>query len=152
MFDVREKPEMVERALLVRFYFDKREEAESRALLLELEELVDTLGIGVEGVELVHVRAKTRQLICGTGKADEMVELAAELDCDCVVIDNERSPFQQKMWERLSGVTVIDREEVILDIFAQRARTREAILQVQLARMQYAMPRMAKILINYGKN
>lgn len=145
MFDVQEKPEMVERALLVRFYMDKREEKESRALLLELEELVKTLGIGVEGMELIHVRDRTRQLICGTGKAEEVKAMIEELNCDCLVIDNEVSPFQQRQWEAVTGVTVIDREEVILDIFAKRARTREAMLQVQLARMQYALPRMAKM-------
>jgi GTP-binding protein HflX len=62
-----------------------------------------------------------------------------------MVFDNEISPMQQRNWEELSDMTVIDREEVILDIFAKRARTKEARLQVDLARMQYALPRMARM-------
>jgi len=145
MFEVREKPDMVEKAMLVGFCFDKFEEAETRALLLELEELVDTLGIGVVGMELVRVRDGNKRFICGTGKADELVQLAQDRGCDCIVFDNELSPMQQRNWEGLADMTVIDREEVILDIFAQRARTKEARLQVQLARMQYALPRMARM-------
>jgi len=145
MFEVREKPDMVERAMLVGFCFDKREEPETQKLLLELEELVDTLGIGVVGMELVRVRDKNKGYICGTGKVEELIELAKQRECDCIVIDNELSPMQQRNWEGLADVTVIDREEVILDIFAKRARTREARLQVDLARMQYALPRMARM-------
>jgi len=145
MFEVREKPDMVERAMLVGFCFDKSEEPETRALLLELEELVDTLGIGVVGMELVRIRDKNKRFICGTGKADELAALAHERGCDCIVFDNEISPMQQRNWEGISDLTVIDREEVILDIFAKRARTREASLQVELARMQYALPRMARM-------
>ncbi len=145
MFEVREKPDMVERAMLVGFCFDKREEQEAQKLLLELEELVDTLGIGVVGMELVRVRDRHRGYICGSGKVEELINLAKSRKCDCIVIDNELSPMQQRNWEGLADMTVIDREEVILDIFAKRARTREARLQVDLARMQYALPRMARM-------
>jgi len=145
MFEVREKPDLVERAMLVGFCFDKSEEPETQKLLIELEELVDTLEIGVVGVELVRIRDKNKRFICGTGKADELVELARARDCDCIVIDNELSPMQQRNWESLADLTIIDREEVILDIFAKRARTKEARLQVDLARMQYALPRMARM-------
>ncbi|MEN8680249.1 MAG: GTPase HflX [Akkermansiaceae bacterium] len=145
MFEVREKPEMVEKAMLIGFCFDKSEEAETQLLLTELEELVDTLGIAVVGIELVRVRDTNKRFICGTGKADELVELARARGCDCMVFDNEISPMQQRNWEELADMTVIDREEVILDIFAKRARTREARLQVDLARMQYALPRMARM-------
>ena len=145
MFEVREKPDLVERAMLVGFCFDKSEEPETQKLLIELEELVDTLEIGVVGMELVRIRDKNKRFICGTGKADELVELARARDCDCIVIDNELSPMQQRNWESLADLTIIDREEVILDIFAKRARTKEARLQVDLARMQYALPRMARM-------
>ena len=145
MFEVRDKPEMVERALLVRLSFSKREEDEDISLLEELQELVRTLGIGVEGMQLAHSRAKHRKYLCGTGKAAEVVEYAKAHECDCIVIDNELAPSQQREWEELAGICVIDREEVILDIFAQRAQTKEATLQVELARMQYALPRMARM-------
>lgn len=145
MFEVREKPDMVERAMLVGICYDKREEEETRKLLLELEELVDTLGIGVVGMELVRVRDPNKGYLCGTGKVDELVELAKQRNCDCIVFDNELSPMQQRNWEGIADITVLDREEVILDIFAKRARTKEARLQVNLARMQYALPRMARM-------
>ncbi|MEJ6718371.1 MAG: GTP-binding protein HflX [Akkermansiaceae bacterium] len=145
MFEVREKPDMVEKAMLVGFCFHKLEEPETQLLLSELEELVDTLGIEIVGMELVRVRDTNKGFICGTGKADELVELARARGCDCIVFDNEVSPMQQRNWEELADMTIIDREEVILDIFAKRARTKEARLQVDLARMQYALPRLARM-------
>ncbi|MFT4176257.1 MAG: GTPase HflX [Luteolibacter sp.] len=145
MFEVREKPEMVERALLVRIYFDSREEEESGALLEELGELVKTLGIEVVESVLYRSREMHKKLLCGTGKAQEIVDLARAHECDVIVIDNELFPSQQREWEKLANLCVIDREEVILDIFAKRAQTREARLQVELARMQYALPRLARM-------
>ncbi|MEK7949865.1 GTPase HflX [Luteolibacter soli] len=145
MFEVREKPQMVERALLVRLYFDPREEEESEALLEELGELVSTLGIGVVEKVLARSREMHRKFLCGTGKAAEIIELAKAHQCDVIVIDNQLAPSQQREWERAADLCVIDREEVILDIFARRAQTKEARLQVELARMQYALPRMARM-------
>ena len=145
MFEVREKPEMVERALLVRLYFDPREEEESEALLEELGELVSTLGIGVVEKVLVRCREMHKKFLCGTGKAAEIAELAKAHECDCLVFDNQLAPSQQREWERAADMTVLDREEVILDIFARRAQTKEARLQVELARMQYALPRLARM-------
>ncbi len=136
---------MVERALLVRLYFDPREEDESEALLEELGELVTTLGIGVVEKVLARSREMHKKFLCGTGKAAEIVDLAKAHECDCIVFDNALAPSQQREWERAADICVIDREEVILDIFAQRAQTREARLQVELARMQYALPRMARM-------
>lgn len=145
MFEVREKPQMVERALLVRLYFDPRDVDESEALLAELKELVSSLGIGIAELVLAKSRAMHRKFLCGTGKAAEIVEIAKAHHCDCIVFDNQLAPSQQREWEAASDLCVIDREEVILDIFAKRAQTREARLQVELARMQYALPRMARM-------
>jgi GTP-binding protein HflX len=145
MFEVRDKPEMVERALLIRIYSDKREEDEAISLLEELRELVNTLGIGVIELCLVHTRSLHKKFLCGTGKAQEMVDLAKAHDCDCIVFDNMFLPSQQRNWEELSDTCVIDREEVILDIFSKRAQTREARLQVDLARMQYSLPRLTRM-------
>lgn len=145
MFEVRPKPDMVQRAFLVGVYFDRRDEAESASLLDELGELVDTLGIGISGRDLVLVRDQNKAYLTGSGKKDEIIETARSLGCDCIVFDNQLTPVQQRNWERDANLTVIDREEVILDIFAMRAHTREARLQVDLARMQYALPRMARM-------
>jgi GTP-binding protein HflX len=145
MFEVRQKPEMVERALLVRFYFDPREADEGESLLEELGELVRTLDINVVESVLARSREMHKKFLCGTGKAAEMAELARAHECDVIVIDNGLAPSQQREWERLADCCVIDREEVILDIFARRAHTKEARLQVELARMQYALPRLARM-------
>lgn len=81
----------------------------------------------------------------GKGKMAEIIEKSKELNCDCIIFDNELSPNQQRNWENDSEILVIDRQEVILDIFSLRARTKEARLQVQLAKMQYTLPRMARM-------
>ncbi len=145
MFEVRLKPDMVERALVVRLYFDKSEEEESSSLLTELGELVHTLGIEIAESVLAKSREMHKKFLCGTGKAAEIVELARAHECDVIVIDNNLAPSQQREWEKLADLCVIDREEVILDIFAKRAHTKEARLQVELARMQYALPRLARM-------
>jgi GTP-binding protein HflX len=145
MFEVRERPEMVERAMLVRIYFDPREEDEAASLLEELHELVETLGIGIVHSVFYRSRDMHKQYLCGTGKAQEIVDLAHAYECDVIIFDNGLAPSQQRSWEKLGNIAVIDREEVILDIFNKRAHTREARIQVDLARMQYALPRMARM-------
>ena len=142
-FEIREKPEMVERALLVGLGMPGDSRRERAALLAELEDLVSNLGIGIVGTMLEFTREIQAKYLCGIGKAEEIRAKVVELDADCLIFDNLLSPSQQREWEKLTNVTVIDREEVILDIFAKRARTREAVMQVDLARMQYALPRMA---------
>ncbi|MEO0414424.1 MAG: GTPase HflX [Verrucomicrobiota bacterium] len=145
MFDVRDKPQMVERAFLVSAYFDRSDQEEAESLLDELEELVTTLNIGVVKKTAVFVRDRNKRYLTGTGKCFELIEEAKSLDIDCFVFDNELAPSQQRTWEEESGITVIDREEVILDIFKMRAQTKEARLQVELARMQYSLPRLARM-------
>ncbi len=136
---------MIERALLVRFYFDAHEAVESESLLGELAELVKTLGVEVVESVLSRGREIHRKFLCGSGKAEELVALAKAHECDVIIIDNGLAPSQQREWEKLADLCVIDREEVILDIFAKRAQTKEARLQVELARMQYALPRLARM-------
>lgn len=145
MFEIRERPDQVERALLIGVHESKRDEAAARSLLVELQELVDTLGIGIVEAALVRAPQHNARYLMGTGKAAEMIAHAKSLECDCIIFDNNLTPAQQRAWEKDSDLTVIDREEVILDIFARRARTSEARLQVELARMQYALPRMARM-------
>lgn len=145
MFNVREKPQKVERALLIHVFFSPEEEAEGRALLEELAELVKTLDIEVIDSVLVRSREKKARTLMTSGKAIELMEHAEELRCDVIIFDNQLTPAQQRAWEQDANLTVIDREEVILDIFAQRARTKEARLQVELARMEYSLPRLARM-------
>lgn len=119
MFEIREKPEMVERAMLVSIYFDPSEAGEKQAMLDELEDLVSNLGIGIAGKHLVKSRDMHAKFLCGTGKAQEVKQLALDCRADCVVFDNMLSPSQQREWERLVDECVIDREEVILGHFCQ---------------------------------
>jgi len=151
MFEIKEKPKMVERALLVGAYTREEDRAESGSLLEELAELVNTLGIPIVGRELVHHRENHARFLMGSGKAEEVAERAKALQADVIVFDNELTPSQQRNWERLAGMLVIDRQEVILDIFAQRAHTREARLQVDLARMEYSLPRLVRAWTHLGK-
>ena len=115
---------MVERALLLRIYFDPREAVEAGSLLEELAELARTLEIEVAESVLVRSREIHKKLLCGIGKAAELAELARAHECDVIIIDNDLAPSQQREWEKLADLTVIDREEVILDIFAKRAKTK----------------------------
>jgi GTP-binding protein HflX len=151
MFDIREKPKMVERAFLAGAYFDRREAARAADLMEELKELVGTLGIEVVGAELAFVREVTPRFLFGSGKAAELMETARQLQADCIVIDNELSPAQQRAWEADSKLCVIDRHEVILDIFNLRARTKEARLQVELARLEYSIPRLTRMWLHLDR-
>jgi GTP-binding protein HflX len=145
MFDVRERPNLVQRALLVGIYQEKAEEAEALDLIEELRELVSTLGIGIVGSLTARVPKTNTRYLTGTGKAKEIMDHAKELQADCIIFDNELSPMQQRAWEEDSGIAVVDRHEIILDIFDRRARSKEARLQVDLARMAYSIPRLKRM-------
>ncbi len=110
--------------------------------LAELEQLADTAGAVVVG-SLVQRRASPEaSLFVGRGKAQEAKQLAARLGADLVVVDAELTPLQQRNLEREVGLPVIDRTGLILDIFAQRARSSEGKLQVELAQLNYNLPRL----------
>ncbi len=113
-------------------------------LLDELTRLVDTLGLEIAAREIIPLRQLSAAYLVGSGKAEEIAARARESGADCIVFDEELSPSQQRNWERLSGLGVIDRHEVILQIFADRATTREAIMQVQLAQLEYSLPRLKR--------
>ncbi|CAN5360898.1 GTPase HflX [soil metagenome] len=136
---------MVQRALLVGVYFDRSDADEAASLLEELEELVGTLGIATEAARLVRVAKQTPRYLIGSGKAAALIAEAHDLECDVIIFDNELSPAQQRGWEKDADLAVIDRQEFILDIFAIRAQTKYARLQVELARMQYSLPRLTRM-------
>jgi GTPase len=144
MFDITEKPKQVQKAFLVGVYNQAGQRDEAESLLTELGSLVATLEIPVAGRLLIRVQTPSPRFFVGSGKAEEIYQRAKELEADVIVFDNGLSPAQQRNWEALSGLAVIDREEVILDIFARRAQTKEARLQVDLARMEYSLPRLTR--------
>lgn len=151
MFEIKRREKMVERALLVGAYTETSGKEDADDLLNELAELVRTLGVPVVGRMLAYNRAPQARLLVGSGKAEEICEYARSLECDVIIFDNELTPAQQRNWENLSKVTVIDRQEIILDIFGARAQTREAKIQVDLARMTYSLPRLTRAWGHLGK-
>jgi len=144
MSDSNASPKRPTRALLVGAYVDPAGRDEATSLLDELAELVTTLGVPIGDRMLVNHREMQARYLVGSGKASEISQRAEELGLDLIVFDNELSPSQQRNWEKLAGCPVIDRQEVILDIFARRAQTREARLQIELARAEYSLPRLTR--------
>ncbi len=113
--------------------------------LAELGRLADTAG--VEVVErIVQKRSNPHPgTMIGKGKVKEVAEIAAAFDADVVIFDRDLTPAQQRNLEKVIECKVIDRSEVILDIFAARARTRQARVQVELAQLQYMRPRLRRM-------
>ncbi|HEX9887091.1 MAG TPA: GTPase HflX, partial [Longimicrobiales bacterium] len=113
--------------------------------LLELARLTDTAGGEVVAVMRQRIDAPHPGTYIGSGKADELRDLVVEHDADLVIFDEELTPAQGKNLETRVGVRVMDRPELILDIFATRARSREAKLQVELAQLEYLLPRLKRM-------
>jgi GTP-binding protein HflX len=151
MFEVKEKPRLVEKAYLLAVILREEERANAESLLDELEELVSNLGIRIFCKKVVRVRKTYAGYLLGKGKFNEVIEDVGELGCDVIIFDNELSPSQQRNWEAESKVLVIDRQEIILDVFAARAQTKEAVLQVKLARLEYSLPRLRRAWTHLGR-
>lgn len=109
----------------------------------ELASLADTAGFDVAGAVVLRRFEPSPKFGMGTGKAEEIAAEARGTDADFIVFDFEVTPTQQRNWEKLTDITCIDRQELIIRIFAARAMTREASLQVELARLEYSLPRLA---------
>lgn len=119
-------------------------ELEAEEHLEELRELVDTMKVPVVGSEMVTLNNLSPKYLMGTGRAEMIKAAAVANEANLIIIDDELSPAQQRNWESLTELAVIDRREVILDIFKQRAHTREAQLQVDLAKLEYSLPRLTR--------
>lgn len=111
--------------------------------MAELAALLETAGGEAVAMTLQRRPAPEARTFIGEGKAEEVKQLAEANDAALVVFDNELSPSQISNLEELTGRTVLDRSALILDIFAQRARTGEGKLQVELAQYQYILPRLS---------
>jgi GTP-binding protein HflX len=131
-----------ERIILVGVTVPPETAEETEAHLDELALLVDTAGADVVGQILQRRDRPDPATYIGKGKVEELRELSLTLDSDTVVFDNDLSPAQQRNLERLLGRTAISRTEVILDIFAQNARTPEGRAQVELAQLRHRLPRL----------
>ncbi len=130
-----------QRAVLIGL--DLHEGAEASARLNELAELVRSAGAEVVHAELQSRGRTDPKTLVGRGKLRELVSVAYHEDADLLVFDRELSPAQAREIEAATKLTVLDRTQVILDIFAQNARGREAQVQVELAQLHYQLPRLA---------
>jgi GTP-binding protein HflX len=113
--------------------------------LAELASLATTAGAEVVGAEWQNRRHVDPNWYVGKGKAEELNQARSETRFDVLVADDELSPGQQKALESLLNVKVIDRSRLILDIFAQHAQTHEGRLQVELAQLEYQLPRLTRL-------
>lgn len=109
----------------------------------ELEELAHTAGADVLGKIIQKKERPEAATFVGAGKLAEIIAFCSAQDIDLLIFDSELTPSQQRNLEKLTGVRVIDRTMLILDIFAARARTGEGKLQVELAQLRYSLPRLA---------
>ncbi|MBR2345226.1 MAG: GTPase HflX [Lentisphaeria bacterium] len=138
-------------AFLVGFQEHDEDAALIAGQLDELAELVSNLDIVPLTPEIVRVRNHQVRYRCGSGKAEEIAQLVMECEADLLVFDAALTPSQQRNWERLAKCPVAGREEIILEIFASRAQTREAVLQVELARLEYALPRLQRAWTHFSR-
>jgi len=139
------KEHFQERAVLVGLNADcfKQEQTATDETLEELEALLETAGGFCTGKILQNRHTPDAHSFIGEGKALEVKMLAEITQADMVIFDNELSPGNIRALEEIMGVTVLDRSALILDIFAQRAKTKEGRLQVELAQYQYLLPRLS---------
>ncbi|MXV94992.1 MAG: GTPase HflX [Gemmatimonadetes bacterium] len=125
--------------------------AEANEHLAELGRLTDTAGGVVVGEVVQRIRSPGPRYYVGKGKAAELAELVRAQKAELVIFDDELTPAQGKNLEDLCGVRVMDRAELILDIFATRARTYEARMQVELAQLQYLLPRLRRMWVHLSR-
>ncbi len=135
----------MERAVLVGAPPAHEPEALVDEHLEELERLADTAGAEVAGRLVQRLDAPHPALYIGRGKAEQLRQLAERSDASLVIFDEDLSPAQGSALEKALGRRVMDRTELILDIFALRARTAEAHMQVELAQLQYMRPRLKRM-------
>ena len=131
-----------ERIILVGVAIPPVSMEETEEHLEELARLIDTAGADEAGRVLQRRDAPDPATYIGKGKAEELHQLSLAVDADTVVFDDDLTPAQQRNLEKILGRTAIDRTDVILDIFAQNARTQEGKAQVELALLKHRLPRL----------
>lgn len=134
-----------EKALLIGIYTSGKDKQLCEDYLGELERLAETSGVETVDKIPCSVKKIDAGTYLGAGKIDELIARATELSADIIIFDDEISPQQQRNLEKLFKKSVIDRTELILEVFAQRAQTKEARLQVELAKVKYQFPRLKRL-------
>lgn len=133
-----------EKVFLVGVELKSRNSADVRDLLAELAELAQTAGAEVMGEGIQKMESLMPATFIGKGKAAEFSDYCKRHGVDTVIFDDELSPAQSRNLEKIFNCKILDRTSLILDIFAQRARTREGKLQIELAQLQHLLPRLTR--------
>jgi GTPase len=141
----RKKTVQNEKAVLIGISFPGQDEVVTEEYLDELEFLAYTAGASVEKRFTQNLPAPNPRTFVGTGKAEEISSYINENEIDIAIFDDELTPSQLKNIEKVFGCRILDRTNLILDIFASRARTAHAKTQVELAQYQYLLPRLTRM-------
>ena len=144
LYDTR-APNSPSRAILIGVKLRNNLMHEAEESLQELQQLAETAGIEVVYETIQSRNAPNPTYFIGEGKVEELKPLVEELDADAIIFDEELSPAQNRNLEKVLDVATIDRTGLILQVFAQRALTKEARLQVALAQLEYALPRLTRM-------
>jgi GTP-binding protein HflX len=132
------------RVYLIGVELKSRSAADIRESLAELAELATTAGAQIIGEGVQKMAAPVAATFIGPGKAEEFSRLCKANDVDTVIFDDELSPAQTRNLEKIFGCKIMDRTALILEIFGQRARTREGKLQIEHAQLEYLLPRLTR--------
>lgn len=135
----------VKKALLLGAYNSGGDKEQCEEYLDELNRLCDTFGILDTCKVACPIKKYEAATYLGSGKLQELSIMAKELGCEIVIFDDEITPHQQRNVEAIFQLPVIDRTELIIEVFAQRAQTREAKLQIELAKIKYQFPRLRRL-------
>jgi GTPase len=138
----------IEKALLV---VVNQDESEDQIVENELEGLCEAAGVEPLATIRQRLERPYKGTYVGTGKVEEIGAFAKELGADIVLIDGEVSGMQQRNLEKAFDIRVVDRTQLILDIFARRARTKEGMLQVELAQLTYMMPKLMSVYTKFER-
>lgn len=144
LYDTR-APNPPSRAILIGVKLRNNLMHDTEESLQELQQLAETAGIEVVCETIQARNTPNPTYFIGEGKVEELKPLIEELDADAIIFDEELSPAQNRNLERALDVATIDRTGLILQVFAQRALTKEARLQVALAQLEYALPRLTRM-------
>lgn len=134
-----------ERTLLVALETPDDNRSQTDESLIELGELVRSAGGKVVDKIVQRLQSPTAPFYIGKGKAEEIAKFVKQHQIQSIVFDDELTPAQARNLEKVFSKKVLDRTQLILDIFAQRARTREGKLQIELAQLQYLLPRLTRM-------
>lgn len=140
-----------EKALLVGSYTNEDNELDFNYSMEELKNLAESCNLNVVGQIIQKIKTITASTYIGTGKVEEIKEYVAVNEIEVVVMNDDLSPSQMRNIQELVECRVIDRTMLILDIFARRAKTKEAMLQVQVAQLKYLLPRINLLSANFNE-